>query len=91
MYNVQPNSSSSSSSHIIIMYKAQLNSFSASSSSSSSSAKLHIQKLLGQHNNLPMIFQDRAVVPHTIKNVWGATATSSKTTGSIFQQHKQYY
>jgi hypothetical protein len=51
------------------MYKAQLNSFSASSSSSSSSAKLHIQKLLGQHNNLPMIFQDRAVVPHTIKNV----------------------
>jgi hypothetical protein len=49
------------------MYKAQLNSFTASSSSSS--AKLHIQKLLGQHNNLPMIFQDRAVVPHTIKNV----------------------
>ncbi len=88
MYKVQLNSSSSSSFHIIIMYKAQLNSFSASSSSS---AKLHIQKLLGQHNDLPMIFQDRAVVPHTIKNVWGATATSSKTTGSIFQQHKHYY
>jgi hypothetical protein len=50
------------------MYKAQLNSFSASSSSSSS-AKLHIQKLLGHHNDLPMISQDGAVVPHTIKNV----------------------
>jgi hypothetical protein len=50
------------------MYKVQLNSFSASASSS---AKLHIQKLAGQHidNDLPMIFQDRAVVPHTIKNV----------------------
>jgi hypothetical protein len=47
------------------MYKAQLNSFSAPSSS----AKLHIQKLLGQHDDLPMTFQNGAVVPHTIKNV----------------------
>jgi hypothetical protein len=67
VYKVQLNSSSSFSSHIIIMYKAQLNSSSASASSSS--AKVHIQKLLGQHNDLPMNFQDRAVVPHTIKNV----------------------